>query len=109
MQVAARIETIEIQENRGTPRRRANQMASLRQRKLPPEMIQLIDISPSGAGFRSRWPFTVGNRVWLSLPGLETWPATIAWYEEGRGGLRFDSPLHPVVAERYASDIGRAG
>ena len=109
MHVAAQIETIELHENRSAPRRRANQMAAIRQKKLQPEMIQLVDISSSGCGFRSRWPFTVGSRVWLSLPGLETWPATIAWYDEGRGGLQFENPLHPLIAERYASDIRQAG
>jgi hypothetical protein len=104
MQVAARIENIAVHESRGAPRRRANQMASLRQRKAPPEMIQVMDISPTGCGFRSRWPFMAGTRVWLSLPGLETWPATIAWHEDGKGGLEFDKPLHPLVAERFAAD-----
>ena len=106
MQVAAQIEFIESKENRRAPRRRANHMAALRQRKAPSEMIQVVDISAVGCGFHSRWPFTIGTRVWLSLPGLETWAATIAWYEEGRGGLRFDTPLHPMVAERYSSDAG---
>jgi hypothetical protein len=109
MQVAARIETVESKENRSAQRRRANHLAALRQRKTPPEMIQVVDISTLGCGFRSRWPFTIGTRVWLSLPGLETWPATIAWYEDGRGGLSFENPLHSAVAERYASDIGQAG
>jgi hypothetical protein len=109
MQVAARIDRVETRENRSTPRRRANQLAALRQQKAQPEMIQVVDISTVGCGFRSRWPFTTGTRVWLSLPGLETWPATIAWYENGKGGLRFETPLHSLVAERYASDIGHAG
>ncbi|WP_395614035.1 PilZ domain-containing protein [Allosphingosinicella sp.] len=111
MQIAARIEpidavnVIEAGESRSAPRRRANQMASLRQRKAPPEMIQVVDISAMGCGFRSRWPFVAGTRVWLSLPGLETWAATIAWYEDGKGGLQFENPLHPLVAERYASGL----
>lgn len=109
MQVAAQIEHGAIHESRGTPRRRTNQMASLRQRKAQPEMIQVVDISPAGCGFRSRWPFLAGTRVWLSLPGLETWPATIAWYEDGKGGLEFDKPLHPLVAQRYAADLGQSG
>jgi len=106
MKVAAQIDAPETPENRGAPRKRANRMAGLRQRKQPPEMIQLMDISATGCGFRSRWPFTVGDRVWLSLPGLETWAATIAWYEDGRGGLQFESRLHPMVAERYSSEMG---
>ena len=38
----------------------------------------------------------------VKLPGLESWPARIAWAEEGRGGLQFDRPLHDAVVERYA-------
>lgn len=109
MQVAARIEIEAGHEGRSTLRRRANLMASLRQRKLPQEMIQVMDISPVGCGFRSRWPFTVGTRVWLALPGLETWPATIVWYENDKGGLQFEKALHPSVADRYASDIATNG
>ena len=109
MQVAARIEAMEKPESRSTPRRRANLMASLRQRKAPPEMIQVLDISPGGCGFRSRWPFVVGTRVWLSLPGLETWAATVVWCEDGKGGLAFENALHPLVAERYAADAGQDG
>ena len=109
MQLSARIEPIETQDSRGAPRRPANLMASLRQRKAPPEMIQVMDISPVGCGFRSRWPFLAGTRVWLSLPGLETWPATVVWYADGRGGLQFENPLHPLVAERFASDAGQGG
>ena len=109
MQLSARIEPMERQDSRGTPRRPANLMASLRQRTAPPEMIQVMDISPAGCGFRSRWPFMAGTRVWLSLPGLETWPATIVWYADGKGGLQFENPLHPLVAARFTSDVEQQG
>ena len=105
MQIAVQLEAVATHDHRGTPRRRTNLMASLRQRKAAPEMIQVLDISPLGCGFRSRWPFAAGTRVWLALPGLETWPATIVWYEDGKGGLQFENPLHPLVAERYAADV----
>jgi hypothetical protein len=103
MQVAARVELVDEPDGRSAERQRANLMASLRQRKTPPELIHVLDISPAGCGFRSRWPFAAGTRVWLSLPGLETWAATVVWYEEGRGGLQFDNPLHPLVAERFTT------
>lgn len=103
MRVCARVEIVGQPDGRGAARQRANLMASLRQRKQPPELIQVLDISPGGCGFRSRWPFATGARVWLSLPGLETWAATVAWCEDGRGGLQFESPLHPLVAERFAA------
>lgn len=102
MQIPARVEIAEEPDGRAAARQRANLMASLRQRKLPPELIHVLDISAAGCGFRSRWPFAGGTRVWLSLPGLETWAATVVWYEDGRGGLHFDNPLHPLVAARFA-------
>ena len=43
-----------------------------------------------------------GTRLLLNLPGLEVWLATVAWFEDGRGGLKFDRPLHPAVARRFA-------
>lgn len=109
MQVSARIEMETFTEGRSQPRRRANLMASLRQRKLPKETIHILDISPMGCGFQSRWSFVQGTRVWLALPGLETWAATIVWYENGKGGLRFETPLHPAVAQRYEADLARSG
>src|SRR5207237_3382316 len=103
MQTSPPIQIVYQPVRHAATRQRANLMASLRPRKQPPELIQVLDISPSGCGFRSRWPFAAGTRVWLSLPGLETWSATVIWYEDGRGGLQFENPLHPLVAERFAA------
>ena len=46
----------------------------------------------------------IGARVWLGLPGLETWAEFVAWFEYVKGGLRFERPLHPLVAARFASN-----
>ena len=104
MQVLAHLDAGFGDERRGGRRRRSNMMATVRQQKRPNETIHIVDISPEGCGFRSRWPIPVGGRVWLGLPGLETWAATVAWFEDGKGGLRFERPLHPMVAARLASD-----
>jgi PilZ domain len=103
-QVLAYLEAGPEPERRGgSPRLRANALAVLRRQREPNEAIQIVDISPEGCGFRSRRQLQVGSRVWLGLPGLETWIATVAWFEDGKGGLRFERPLHPAVAERLAS------
>ena len=81
-------------------------MATVRQPKQPSEMIHVVDISAVGCGFRSRWPFFAGARVWLGLPGLEAWPATVVWFEEGKGGMRFERPLNPIVAGSFAAEVG---
>ena len=82
-------------------------MARIRQLKRPPEMIHVIDISTEGCGIRSKYFLPAGTRVLLNLPGLEVWLATVAWFEAGQGGLKFDRPLHPAVAERFTDPEDR--
>jgi len=103
MQVHALIDTGFNGEQRSARRHRSNMMAVVRQQKQPNETIHIVDISAEGCGFRSRWPMPIGARVWLGLPGLETWAATVVWFDGGQGGLRFERPLHPLVAERFAA------
>jgi len=68
----------------------------------PSSSIIVVDLSIHGCGFEATCHLETGARVWLKLPGLESWPAKIAWVEENRGGLEFDRPLHDAVVERYA-------
>ena len=104
LQVSARANMDPGDERRAGRRRPANVMAIMRQQKRPNEAIQILDISAEGCGFRSRRPIAVGTRLWLALPGLETWAATVAWFNNGEGGLSFERPLNPLVAARLASD-----
>lgn len=87
---------------RAAERRPADLRATAREFKGASIAIELIDISTDGCGFSARWPFGAGARLWLALPGLEPWAATVAWYADGRGGLSFARSLHPCVVERYA-------
>jgi PilZ domain-containing protein len=91
------------EERRAEGRYRANLLAIMRRQKQPNEAIQIVDLSSEGCGFRSRRPVPVGARLWLALPGLETWPARVAWFRDGEGGLSFDRPLEPLAALRLAS------
>jgi len=90
---------------RSAKRHRAASRGTLGQLRQQPEQIAIGDISTHGCGFESRWPFQPGTRVWLRLPGLERWAATVAWWEDGKGGLAFEHPLHSAVALRFARDI----
>jgi len=101
-------------EEKGLERRRAERFPSvirgvLRHFKRGAEFIELTDISTDGCGFSSRWPFETGTRVFLGLPGLEPWVGSIAWYENGQGGVTFDRPLHPAVVKRFAAEIAQSG
>jgi hypothetical protein len=84
-------------------RRKAATAAVFRRQQGQPEKITLFDLSPEGCGFDGIWPIQPGAQVWLRLPGLESWAAIVTWYDNGRGGLRFERPLHPAVAERFFS------
>lgn len=102
MLVAALIAADPAGNRRQARRHRSNELARIRQLKQPPEMIHVTDISTDGCGFRSKAALPEGTRLLLNLPGLEVWFATVAWFEDGRGGLKFDRPLHPAVAARFA-------
>lgn len=104
MQVALILDAKSGGERRASHRLRSSTPAVVRQQKLPNETIRIIDISPEGCRFKTRWPLTTGAQVWLGLPGLETWRATVVWMGDGEGGMKFDRPLHPLVAARFASE-----
>jgi PilZ domain-containing protein len=97
------------EEEQGRPERRLAERrptatrAVLRHFARGAEFIDLNDISTDGCGFSSRWPFEAGARVFLGLPGVGPWLATIAWHEDGQGGLEFDHPLRAAVADRFAA------
>lgn len=90
---------------RSSTRHRAATTAGLKAFRGPAERVRVVNISTDGCGFEARWPFQTNMMVLLKLPGLETWPATVIWYEQGRGGLRFVRKLHPKVARRFESAI----
>ena len=68
----------------------------------PSSPITVIDLSTGGAGIEAGVHLETGSRVWLKLPGLQSWAARVAWSDGSRAGLSFDNPLHPAVVERYA-------
>ena len=76
--------------------------AGLRGDDRPSCSITVVDLSTGGAGIEAGVHLEAGARVWLKLPGLQSWPARVIWTENGRAGLAFDSALHPAVVERYA-------
>jgi hypothetical protein len=63
--------------------------------------VTVIDLSPGGCGIETGIDLEVGARVWLKLPGLESWPSRVAWSEQGRAGLAFDRPMHEGVVGRF--------
>jgi hypothetical protein len=67
----------------------------------PSTAVTVVDLSQGGCGIETGAYLEAGARVWLKLPGLQSWPARVAWVEDARAGLQFDAPLHAAVVARY--------
>lgn len=105
MRLAAALERGNAYDRRQYVRQPVHIGAGLGANDRPTSSIVVVDLSTHGCGFEAGFHLEPGARVWLKLPGLESWAARIAWTDEGRGGLEFDRPLHDAVVERY----GRMG
>lgn len=63
-------------------------------------VVDLLDISTNGFRIETFESLPVETRVWLTLPGLESMCARVAWHRGDQAGCEFSSPLHPAVLER---------
>lgn len=63
----------------------------------------VTDLSTGGCGIETQAFLNEGDRVWIKLPALESWPGRVVWTSVGRAGLEFDRPLHPAIVDRYTN------
>lgn len=61
--------------------------------------VKVRDISEFGARISGVYLVHVGDRFFLTLPGLESIEARVAWVEEFQFGCEFARPLNPVILE----------
>jgi hypothetical protein len=67
----------------------------------PSSRVAVVDLSTHGCGIEIDSHVESGARVWIKLPGLQSWKSRVVWSDNGRAGLEFESPLHPAVVDRY--------
>jgi len=51
---------------------------------------------------------SVGDTIWISLPGLESIQAEICWVKEWTVGVEFSRPLYPSVFELVRERMHKA-
>ncbi|MFN3945946.1 MAG: PilZ domain-containing protein [Allosphingosinicella sp.] len=86
---------------RRSGRRRAVELdAGVRRLGAGGRPVKIFDLSESGCAFEPAGFLNVGQTVFVRLPGVESWPAVIAWVRDGRAGCRFERPFHPGVVAR---------
>ena len=101
MRVAARLERARAQDQRRFARMAVNVSAGLGAADRPSSAVTVTDLSSHGCGIEVDSHVEPGARVWIRLPGLESWSARVAWARDGRAGLEFDRPMHQAVVGRY--------
>lgn len=103
MRVAALLERGSAADRRRFERHPVSLGAGLaRANDRPAAPVTVVDLSTHGCGIELAGHCEPGARVWLKLPGLESWASRIVWAEGNRAGLSFDRPLHQAVVDRYA-------
>jgi hypothetical protein len=73
--------------------------AGLRQRGASGVSIQVMDLSTHGFRGATHLELPIGTDVWLRLPGLEPYHATVQWAKGQFIGCAFERPLHAAVLE----------
>ena len=96
-------EPVEGDELRYALRRTVKMRAHLRDRGQTKFEIDVVDLSMSG--FRAETSFTLwpGTVVWLTLPGLASLEAVVAWRDKFKYGCAFAKTLHPAVFDHIVA------
>jgi hypothetical protein len=84
---------------RRSDRLTVNLGAGLRQRGATGVAVRVLDLSTHGFRAATHLELAEGTDVWLRLPGLEPYHATVAWSEGHLVGCAFERPLHPAVVD----------
>jgi hypothetical protein len=101
MRLAANLKKSEMGDARRYARHHVQIGGAVRDGATPSYPVTVVDLSTHGCGLELTSHLSVGERVWLKLPGLENWRAEVRWSEDGRAGLSFVTPFHPAVVDRY--------
>lgn len=65
--------------------------------------VELLDISNLGCRVSCSLDVPPGTHIVLTIPSLSPIGAQVRWSRKGGLGLRFATPLHPLVLERIVA------
>ena len=65
--------------------------------------VDIIDLSVAGFRFQTGARLLVGQHVFITIPGVVTLEAEIAWTERFIYGAAFERPLHTAVFDHIAA------
>ena len=65
--------------------------------------VELLDISNLGCRVACSLDVPAGTHIVLTIPSLSPIGAQVRWSRHGGLGLRFATPLHPLVLDRIVA------
>ena len=68
-------------------------------------MVKLRDLSVTGFRFETVYSVKINSHIWLTIPGLESLEASVAWHHEPLFGAAFIVPLHPAVCDHIVKQF----
>jgi hypothetical protein len=102
------LELVDQKERRSTLRIDTSREAKLRMRGSLARQVVLSDVSHHGCRVGAPH-LSPGDQVLITLPGLESKMATVAWSNATHAGLLFVQALHPAVATHIATATSPLG
>ena len=70
--------------------------------------VNILDFSPEGCRIESPVTVSVGDTIWISLPGLESIQGQVCWVKQWTVGVEFVRPLYPSVFAMVRDRMGTA-
>jgi hypothetical protein len=94
--------SVHPEQQQGDVRRSDRQRMGVRikyRRKVLRLVAETIDVSCHGIKLAGMERLSIGDVLWVGLPGLEPRKATVVWTDRLIAGCCFAEPLHPAVLE----------
>lgn len=87
------------QEDRSAPRVKISIPAALRPSGSKGYQTVVRDLSLSGFSASAISRIHPGTYCWLTLPGMESMPAKVVWWEDGLVGCAFENLISPIILD----------
>lgn len=91
------------QEDRSAPRVKLSIPAGLRPSGGRGFQTVVRDLSMSGFSATAVSRIHTGTRCWLTLPGMESLPAKVVWWDNGLIGCAFENLLSPIILDNIVA------
>ncbi|MFC0684790.1 MULTISPECIES: PilZ domain-containing protein [Sphingomonadaceae] len=90
---------VAAQEDRSAPRVRIAIPAGFRASGTKGYQTAVRDLSLSGFSATAISRLHPGTYCWLTLPGMESLPSRVVWWQDGLVGCSFEQLLSPIILE----------